>query len=562
MPSKLPTGVSLRGSVYQLRVVIPDDIRHLFPQQAHGKPATDAFRASLKTSDPNEASARAHAIIAEWKRRFEDMRTSTRPAPFTPITDELIAFICDREARAILAFDDGIRFNPDELGQVMRHISPTQPGWLTGKPVRNTTWDAIGSYLGDAQHDSLSALHRSIVFGVRTDLSRGRLDTAQQAALAACAALGVVVDWGQPSARVGLGRIMRAIVKAWEAVEARDAGQSVETPPAPKPPGDATGNQAAPETPVKLADVLPEWITRTKPPAKTTSACKRALALWALATSDPKLKDISKATGAKFVSFLLDPKQKFGNKTAHNHASYINALLNLAVKLDLIERNPVDLTFDKTEGAQRREPWSDKELATMFSNCLFTDKMDEVPHWRGVSPAEGRAMLLLTLHTGARIGEIAQLRAQDIQQRGGLTVIRITAEAGTVKTAESERTVPLPDHLLQNQWFAVWLQSTAKLSGPLFPAMHGTISGPSDVAVKWLRAFRAYAGLPSGGLNGAHRFRHTLRTWLAEVGVNTETADAVTGHAATGSSGRRVYTANVTVPAMKTALDRIPWPKA
>lgn len=561
MPAKLPTGVHLRGSVYQLRIVIPDDIRHLFPAQTNGKPATDAFRASLKTSDPNEASARAHALIAEWKRRFEDMRTSMRPAPFTPITDELIAFICDREARAILSFDDGLRFNPDELGRLMRHVGPTQPGWLTGQPVRNETWDAIGSYLGDAQVETLAALHRSIVYGIRTDLSRGRLDTAQKAAQDACKALGIVVDWGQPSARMALGRVMRSILKAWEGVQARDAGEAVETPSEPKRPVETPVATDPTRTPAKLADVMPEWITRTKPEDKTVRACKRALVLFAEATANPNLNEITKATGAKFVSFLLDPKQNFGNKTAHNHASYINALLNIAVKLDLIDRNPVDLTFDKTEGAQRREPWTDDELNTMFSNRLFTEHMNEVPHWRGVSPTEGRAMLLLALHTGARIGEIAQLRAQDIQQRGGLAVIRITAEAGTVKTAESERTVPLPGHLLQDKWFAAWLQSAAKLSGPVFPAMHGTVSGPSDVAVKWLRAFRAYAGLPPGGLNGAHRFRHTLRTWLAEVGVNTETADAITGHAATGSSGRKVYTATATLPAMKSALDRVQWPK-
>ncbi|WP_124596557.1 DUF6538 domain-containing protein [Burkholderia stagnalis] len=67
----LPPGLRLVGSVYHLRIGIPDKVRHLWPRQKNGKLATDAFRASLKTSDRADAITQAHKLISfvmivEW----------------------------------------------------------------------------------------------------------------------------------------------------------------------------------------------------------------------------------------------------------------------------------------------------------------------------------------------------------------------------------------------------------------------------------------------------------------------------------------------------------------
>jgi hypothetical protein len=57
-----------------------------------------------------------------------------------------------------------------------------------------------------------------------------------------------------------------------------------------------------------------------------------------------------------------------------NYASYISALLNVAEKDDLIERNPLDLSIDKTIGAKKREPWTDAEIKLMYSpRCFQTE---------------------------------------------------------------------------------------------------------------------------------------------------------------------------------------------
>jgi integrase len=81
----------------------------------------------------------------------------------------------------------------------------------------------------------------------------------------------------------------------------------------------------------------------------------------------------------------------------------------------------------------------------------------------------------IAAYTGARAGELTQLRRQDVESRPGVGwVIRITPEAGTVKTGEV-RVVPLHADVVE-QGFPAWVERQP--SGPLFhhrpPSLPGT----------------------------------------------------------------------------------------
>jgi integrase len=58
----------------------------------------------------------------------------------------------------------------------------------------------------------------------------------------------------------------------------------------------------------------------------------------------------------------------------------------------------------------------------------------------------------LCAYTGARVGELTQLRAGDVQARqgpaGSIWVLRLTPDAGTIKTGRA-RTVPLHADLVR-----------------------------------------------------------------------------------------------------------------
>ena len=313
---------------------------------------------------------------------------------------------------------------------------------------------------------------------------------------------------------------------------------------------------------ITLRDVVPYWVKRRAPNKNAMAQTERSLVRWEAAVGLVPLHEITKADGAKFVDYLLDATRGFGHKTASDTASAINALANVAVRADLMERNPLDLGIDKTIGASRRVPWTDEELKRLFGHRLFSKDWQSVPAWQNVSPTDGRAVLLLMLHTGARLGEIAQLRACDFQTHGGIQSVRITEEAGSVKTMDSNRTIPLAAHLLADQWFEGWLASLAPQGdAPAFPSLSRAKAKPVDPLAKWFGDFRRDCNLPSGKLNGTHKFRHWIRSALAAKGVGDAIADNITGHAAQGSAGRKVYTASASLPVMLEALDRLDWPK-
>src|SRR5262249_20293683 len=70
----------------------------------------------------------------------------------------------------------------------------------------------------------------------------------------------------------------------------------------------------------------------------------------------------------------------------------------------------------------------------------------------------------LVAYSGGRVGEIIQLRGADVWQEAGAWVMRITPEAGTVKTGGS-RVVPIHEHVV-SLGFPAFLADRGK--GPLF----------------------------------------------------------------------------------------------
>src|SRR5690606_28014834 len=70
----------------------------------------------------------------------------------------------------------------------------------------------------------------------------------------------------------------------------------------------------------------------------------------------------------------------------------------------------------------------------------------------------------LCAYSGARIGEMVQLRKQDVRLEDGRWVMRVTPEAGTVKTGQM-RDVPLHPHLVE-MGFPAFVEAAPE--GPLF----------------------------------------------------------------------------------------------
>jgi integrase len=137
----------------------------------------------------------------------------------------------------------------------------------------------------------------------------------------------------------------------------------------------------------------------------------------------------------------------------------------------------------------------------------------------------------LCAYTGARVGEITQLRSQDVVQIDGVWCIYITPEAGTVKT-EKPRYVPIHPHLIEEGF----LNAIEERVGPLFfdPMKHrgGGNGNPQSKKVaerlaKWVREL----GVDDPEVQPNHGWRHRFKTQARAAKIEYELREHLQGHA-------------------------------
>jgi len=132
-------------------------------------------------------------------------------------------------------------------------------------------------------------------------------------------------------------------------------------------------------------------------------------------------------------------------------------------------------------------------------------------------------------YTGARVGEIVQLRKQDVSRQGDHWEILITPEAGTVK-AGGFRRVPLHPHLIE-LGFADMVAK--RPDGHLFISVNGTtgdILGPVQGVKNRVTEFVRQV-VPDKRIAPNHAWRHRFVTLCREIGIDEEKRNMIVGHA-------------------------------
>lgn len=143
--------------------------------------------------------------------------------------------------------------------------------------------------------------------------------------------------------------------------------------------------------------------------------------------------------------------------------------------------------------------------------------------------AAKRWVPLLCAFSGARITEITQLRKEDVRREGDQWVVRISPDAGSVKTGHY-RDAPLHHQVVQLGF--VDFVSEAD-DGPLF---HGATQCDRYLANarvtggrlgQWLHGL----GLVPDGIQPNYGWRHRFKTQGRELGMSDRVLDAIQGHA-------------------------------
>lgn len=167
----------------------------------------------------------------------------------------------------------------------------------------------------------------------------------------------------------------------------------------------------------------------------------------------------------------------------------------------------------------------------------------------------------LCAYSGARSGEITQLRGVDIEDRDGIYVMKLTPEAGTIKTAVS-RTVPIHEHLIAQGFIDMVRQvgngalfyndkTPQKVSSDLLKPSRSRAATARAHLGTWVRSL----GVDDPDISPNHSWRHLFKRIGDEIGMPEKINDAITGHVP-ATQGRKYGPPKVAT--MAEALKRFP----
>lgn len=205
-----------------------------------------------------------------------------------------------------------------------------------------------------------------------------------------------------------------------------------------------------------------------------------------------------------------------------------------AVNEKFIPRNPFTgwrVQVPKKRSTRETKEFTDYEIDAILSAALTIKPVSK-------ADAANRWCPWLAAYSGARMGELTQLRGIDIVERDGVHAMKISPDTGTTKTGKA-RTVPLHEHLIE-QGFVAFVKANGK--GPLFYNEPKQPTAASDDPThprkpryvkarekvgRWVRGL----GVNDPELSPNHAWRHTFKALGFRCGMAEKVLDAIVGHA-------------------------------
>ncbi|RLQ84844.1 DUF6538 domain-containing protein [Notoacmeibacter ruber] len=197
----------------------------------------------------------------------------------------------------------------------------------------------------------------------------------------------------------------------------------------------------------------------------------------------------------------------------------------------------------------RPKGFTDDEANAILSAAL---NYEPIPRELPSTAAAKHWIPWLCAFSGARVGEIGQLRRQDIRFENGFWVLRITPDAGTVKTNQARDIVLHPQ--LIDLGFHLFVE--AAQPGPLFvvPGKNGDVAGPLSGLLNRMREFVRDV-VPDPNVQPNHGWRHLFTTRCIDAEIEARIYNAIQGHAARTVADQY---GDVTLKAKAMAIRKLP----
>jgi integrase len=289
----------------------------------------------------------------------------------------------------------------------------------------------------------------------------------------------------------------------------------------------AEGTKSEGSTPLELFET---WVAEKQPAWNTEAGWKGVFRAMTGHFQGRSAASITREEAQQWVTGLIGPKRS-ARTVDNNYISAARTVFGWAVEHKRISRNvftSVKITIP------RRVKLRERFLRPEERRIVLAAAL-QIGICNTAENAARRWVPWLCAYTGARPGEITQLRGSDVFEEGGVVAIRITPDAGSVKNRET-RIVPLHNHLVE-QGFLAFVASHG--AGPLFYNPNGRTNKrpsrqrkpPRSIMTRqrlahWIRSL----GVSEKGLSPLHAWRHTFKRLAARAGIEAGIRDAICGH--------------------------------
>ena len=470
-----------KNGQWEVRIVVPADCRERI-----GKSNLTRRLGRVTRSEANRLAA---DIVAEFKAQIEKARQ-----PLPPL-------VTLKPNQAIAALG---RWRDSEIARV-RLERFNAPGYGSPSDISKFgSWvEQIGN-MGRERHE------------LRQRLSAGMLRLEQDATI-----LSVLADNGMqieathpamPALRNSFAQMLIAVMDAEDAARYGDYGAPNEEVP--------TSSGSPPRSKVSTGDLIDGYAAERQPPSATIARWKR---MFAALTEFVGHDDAARFTPEDIVAWKasLLAKGLSADTVKSGYLAGVKAVFAWGAANRKIGVNPASgVTVHAPKKSKVRDKSFTPDEAQTILRAASSFKSNKA------TPLGVRArrwVPWLCAYTGARVGEIVQLRRCDVEEISGHWTLRITPVAGTVKNRQA-RLVPIHPHLIETGFIKM---VKAAADGPLFYE-----PGTKSVVVAtrvgdWVREI----GVSDPNVQPNHGWRHLWKTRARMAGIEGDARDAIQGHA-------------------------------
>lgn len=455
------------SGVYKLRKAIPEELRSFFINKKTGKPQREYWQ-TLATKELKEAKRLFPDVLADFERKLEAARAQLEGRSYS---------LSDLEAKAL-------------AGE-----------WLKRE------LDTTSNIPDDIE----------IVLSVYPDMIEQRkFETWAFRADEVIEANRLSILPSSESYQKLCEELAYADLKFWSLMDSRARGDWQDKGLVQYPSFNPS------ESNLKLMELYERFEKEDKPEVRRRADFTRNIDRFIEMHGDIPVGSVKPEQVVAWKDTLVD--QGLASSTINDRLRVIDILLEYAKVNHLITMNAAcGIKVKGKKVVDRRLTLSLEDINAIFSGPV---------HAEGKRPLGGKGeasfwLPLISLYSGARLAEIAQLTRSDIDETDGVPFFSINRNGDKkAKNDNSIRKVPLHQRLIQEGFlgFAEGMEDT------LFPGLEASASG--QVAKAWGQWYSRYK--KDRGVTGKkdfHSFRHTFIDACREAGIDSELRMKITGHA-------------------------------